>query len=170
MSGLVVGLLAGVVARVAMRLVAIAGGEAPAFTVSGSLTILTVSVLYGILGALVFAWIRRRLPGPPVAQGWTFGILVWVLYGLPLIIADQVDELHVAPALGVVLFGAIFVLAGPALSLATSAFERLIPPSKTGPGALLQVALVIAVLLGSAPAVLSTYVLAGRKFVALVNP
>ncbi len=169
LSGLVVGLTAGVSARVAMRLVAVAGGVAPGFTVPGTLTVIVVGALYGILGSLVFVGLRGRLPGSGVGKGWVFGMLAWLLYGLPLLIADQVDELRVAPALGLVLFGTIFVLSGPALSLATAGAERFLSRSGRSRRSRLEALLALAILLGAAPAVLSTYVLLGQKIAGLLT-
>jgi len=152
-----------------MRLVALAGGVAPGFTVPGTLTVLVVGALYGILGSLVFLGIRGRLPGSGAGKGWIFGMLAWLLYGLPFLIADQVDELRVAPALGLVLFGTIFVLSGPALSLATAGAEAFLSRSVRSRRSRVGALVALAVLLGSAPAVVSTYVLAGQKIASLLT-
>jgi hypothetical protein len=126
-SGAIAGLVAGVGARAAMRLVALAGGVAPAFTIEGTLTILVSALLYGVGGGILYVVVRRRLPGSGVRRGLAFGLVVLLLFGPVYFLADQVDELHVAPVAGVLAFSALFVVGGGIIGAAEEQLERRLP-------------------------------------------
>ena len=164
LAGAAVGVVAGVAARLAMRLVALAGGVPPGFSTSGTLTVLLVALSYGAAGGVLYMLARERLPGAGAGRGLVFGLLVLVLFGPAYFIADQEGELHVSPAVGVAAFSALFVLGGAALGAAADALERrwVRPPRAVG-------VLAVIVALGSAPALLGRYVLAGLRL-AGVHP
>ena len=80
MSGLIAGVLVlGISGRIAMRIVALAGGEEPSFSIGGTLVVLAaIGVLSAPLGLAFVAW-SRYLPRACVWGGAGFGVVVFVL-------------------------------------------------------------------------------------------
>jgi hypothetical protein len=67
----------GVGARAGMRLVAFASGQAPTFTVEGSVAVGLLGALTGALVATVFLLLRTTLP----TRRWTRGVVFWAVCG-----------------------------------------------------------------------------------------
>lgn len=63
LAGATSGLAAGFGARVAMRVIALLGGQPPGFTLEGTLFILILGAAMGAVMGLPFMAIRRILPG-----------------------------------------------------------------------------------------------------------
>jgi len=110
-----------------MRLVALAGGTAPTFTVPGTLTILIVAVLYGVAGGVLFALIRGQVPGYAVRQGLAYGVLILACFGPVYFLADQEGELHVSPLAGVFTFSVVFVLGGAMIGALSAWLSERLP-------------------------------------------
>jgi hypothetical protein len=165
-AGTMVGLLGGVASRLAMRLVALAGGVAPVLTGEGTLLVLLTGLFYAITGAVLFLVLRPRLPGTEAGKAFTFGLIVLVAFGPAFFIADQAGELGVSPSVGIAAFSALFVVGGTLIGLGNQAVEQRFSPR----GNLLSRVLGVvgwAVVVGSAPAVVATYVLAVMRIVGL---
>ena len=80
LGGLTAGLTLGPGARIGMRLVAVASGQTPKFTIGGTAAVVAVFALFGLSLALVYrAFLWRRLPG----KGTTFGLLLGALTWYP---------------------------------------------------------------------------------------
>lgn len=121
LSGLVA---AGVGSRVVMKLIALADpstdgtftdAEATVgeFTVAGTLSLLVLGTIAGVMGGLVYLGVRRWLPVPPAWKGVAFGLLTLVTVGNVLIDAGNVDFQIFEPVLLVVaLFSALFLANG----------------------------------------------------------
>ncbi|MBA3383594.1 MAG: hypothetical protein H0T20_02935 [Actinobacteria bacterium] len=120
-SGLVV---AGAGSRLAMRLIALADdredfgfrtdaeaivGEA---TVSGTLFVLFVGIVLGVIGAFLYLGLRRWLPVTPVYRTLVFAIVI-VGLGLALTIeGNQGDFVFLHTVLSIVAFAAVLLLYG----------------------------------------------------------
>jgi hypothetical protein len=167
LAGATVGLIAGAGARVAMRLVAIAGNVAPAFTVAGTLTILITGVLYGVAAGLLFVAVRPRLPGSQ--QGVIFGLVLVLGFGPIFFLADQVNELHVAPLAGIILFSMLFFLTGLLITATTTRLEQFLPAPSRRTRAYRTLTIVAVIFwLGFLPALIWQVVLAVRHIAAFL--
>jgi hypothetical protein len=67
--------LLGICARVGMRLIALDAGQAPIFTVEGSVAVSLLGALTGALVAALFLLMRTTLPG----RRWIRGALFWAI-------------------------------------------------------------------------------------------
>ncbi len=106
------GLLLGVGGRIVMRLIAVAAGISPGFSIGGSLEVVATGILIGTPAALVWL-VLRRLLGGGIWRGAAYGGLVLaVLTAVPPPAARSafgaVDNL----ALTLGLFGPLFVIYG----------------------------------------------------------
>ncbi|MGI8424727.1 MAG: hypothetical protein ACR2NO_11575 [Chloroflexota bacterium] len=128
LSGALAGLLVGVGARIAMRLIALAGSQPPVLNIGGTLTVLVTGIAYGIAGGVIYGAVRERLPGTGASKGLAFGLLVLLLFGPVYFLADQVGELHVAPLVDIATFSLLFVLGGVIIGVAAESLERRLPP------------------------------------------
>src|SRR5439155_6088746 len=106
-------------------------GTVGEITVGGTLTLLVLSSITGVMGGIFYIGIRRWLPWPsPVARGVFFGLLM--MFGPGLLFLGDVDLQIFEPAL--LIFGAFvafIVLYGICVALLT---ERLHPPRAVHPG------------------------------------
>jgi len=67
----------GVGARVGMRVIALSSGQAPTFTIEGSIAVSLLGALTGALIAAVFLLARTTLP----TRRWVRGALFWAVCG-----------------------------------------------------------------------------------------
>ncbi len=167
-AGLVTGaaagaLIGGIGARLAMRVVALLGEDAPSFSIGGTLGILLMGAVLGAIGGLGFAlvrWLLRlQMSGRTSARrnilaGAGYGAVLSVLIVLPFFLAPT-GELSLAPPLvGAALFGWIPVAYGLALGITTPWLEHrmAVADHRVGLGWLLAfgMALMLA-LAGTAP-------------------
>src|SRR5215204_4784467 len=65
----------GIGARAGMRLIALASGQAAAFTIEGSIAVSLLGALTGVLVAAVFLSLRNILP----TRRWTRGVVFWIV-------------------------------------------------------------------------------------------
>jgi hypothetical protein len=152
-SGTLAGLIAGVGARLAMRIVAIAIGEIPGFTPGGTLLIMAIGTTLGVVPGIVYALVRRWLPGPRMVRGFTFGTLLFVGFEVyPLIAGTDFTEPGIHPAgLRWGVFGALSVIYGLALGAVEAPVGRLLTAPRRDPyRAIAYVLLVLWGLVGSA--------------------
>jgi hypothetical protein len=116
LAGVVAGLVWGVGARLAMRIVAIAEGDATEFSIGGTILILLTGAILGLPLGLIFAIVRRWLPGSGIGKGLSFGLILALLLLVPfaaLGASDLGSGPTAAPVLiGVGLFSGLFVLHG----------------------------------------------------------
>jgi hypothetical protein len=70
-------LILGLGARAGMRVVALASGQAPSFTIEGSLAVGLLGALTGAVIAALFLALRAALPG----RRWLRGALFWTICG-----------------------------------------------------------------------------------------
>ena len=131
----------GVLGRVLMRIIFLIDkshdgaetdfGTVGEITVGGTLTLLVLSSITGVMGGVIYIGIRRWLPWPsPVARGTFFGLLM--MFGPGLLFLGDVDLQIFEPALLIfAVFVAFIVLYGVCVALLT---ERLHPPRAVRPG------------------------------------
>ena len=141
LSGLTVGLTAALGARLGMRIIALATGRVPQFTLVPTLGLLHIGFFFGIVMGLLFVAIRKYLPGGQLTKGLAFGVLLLLLFVLFFFLPPP-GELLDAPLLGSVLFAVLCLLTGLAEALAVAWLERSLPaprrslPSLVGSGLL----------------------------------
>ena len=82
-AGFLSGLVLGIGLRLAMRLVALAAGREPLFTLGGTLMIIMVGVVFGAIFGLLFAAMRQWFPGTTLAKGIGYGAVLLVLFWYP---------------------------------------------------------------------------------------
>jgi hypothetical protein len=115
-AGVLAGIVWGAGARLVMRVVALVDGRPTEFSAGGTMVIVVVGMVFGVPLGLLYATVRRRLPGSRLAGGAVFGLTVAGLLILPfaaLGAADLGGEPTDTPVLiGTGLFGALFVAHG----------------------------------------------------------
>ena len=113
LAGLVAGaalgfVFLGVGSRAGMRLVALAAGQAPAFTIEGSIAVSLLGALTGAVIATLFLLLRTALP----THRWIRGALFWTLCG-----ALVLRGLHPVTWLNAGIFLPLFLLHGVLLHI-----------------------------------------------------
>ena len=83
LAGFLSGLMLGGGLRMAMRLVALAAGREPLFTLGGTLLIIMVGVVFGAVFGLLFTAMRQWFPGTALAKGIGYGAVLLVLFWYP---------------------------------------------------------------------------------------
>ena len=129
MSGLIAGVLVlGISGRIAMRVIALAGGEEPRFTIVGTLAVLAAfGLLSAPLGLAFVAW-SRYLPRAGVWGGAGFGVVLCILVaGLTIVRRGGAGDLANHLISGSALLGGLLVLHGVGLSIATEWVEQWFP-------------------------------------------
>ena len=108
LAGLVAGaslgfVFLGVGGRAGMRLVALASGQAPAFSIEGSIAVSLLGALTGAIVAVVFLVVRTTLP----TRRWTRAALFWTICG-----ALALRGLHPVTTLNAGIFLPLFLVHG----------------------------------------------------------
>lgn len=134
LAGVAAGVIWGAGARIAMRLVALAERNTTEFSLDGTLLILVTGAIFGVPLGLLFALVRRWLPGSGIGKGLAFGLILAAILLIPLasLGASDLDSNPIeAPVLlGVGLFGALFALHGAVME---AVIERRRPVAVGGP-------------------------------------
>lgn len=126
--------LGGVGGRIVMRLIFLIDkstdgantdfGTIGEITVGGSVTLLVLSTIAGVIGGVIYVALRRWLPFFGVARGVFFGLLL--MFGPGFIALGEVDLRIVEPAVPIyTMFIALIVLYGVSVALLT---DRLHAP------------------------------------------
>ena len=142
-AGLGGGFLAGLLARIAMHVIALAtpaqpglltesGAVVGAITSEGSAFVVVAGAFVGLPAGLVYLGVRRWLPAGRWARSLTFGAVSLCLGGSLMISAGNADFDRVGtPGLDIVVFVLSFVIAGMAISVLAEWLDRRLP--ETGP-------------------------------------
>jgi hypothetical protein len=131
-AGLGAGLLWGIGARLAMRIMAIVAERPAEFSIQGSLLILLLGAFIGIPAGLLFVAIRRYLPGRGQWKALSFGLLTLLVLGYPFYTGPLRDESGLGHrALAFVMFEGLLVLFGMAVAMAAAWLERMVPPARS---------------------------------------
>lgn len=152
LAGLASGLVAGVGARLVMRIFAMAVGQQPEFTSGGTLVILTLGLMVGPAVGVGYSALRRVLPGPWPIRGLGYGALLAALVVLSFN-ATPADEGLSDPALGSVLFATLALVIGVVSAGATALLDGRVAVPTAKPSGLVVVGALIgavgALMLGS---------------------
>jgi hypothetical protein len=161
LPGLVVGVLVGGLgSRLAMRIMAMTSPAARGFTTDfgatvgdvtagGTVFLLILGGLLGMIGGIVYVAVRGVLPWRGWLGGLAFGVVLLALFGRLLVVPDNPDFLALSPAgLAVAMFGVLPVAFGLAF---VPLAERLRPHIQ---GTRHAVAVMLLVALGLVPFVL----------------
>src|SRR6266581_9043947 len=74
--GILAGFLSGLMLGGGLRLVALAAGREPLFTLGGTLLIIMVGVVFGAVFGLLFIAMRQWFPGTALAKGIGYGAVL----------------------------------------------------------------------------------------------
>jgi len=128
-AGMAGGAVAGLVSRVSMRGVALAGELRPAFTLEGTVGLIGIGLVLGMPFGLLFIALRRFLPGAGVWQGLIYGALLFLIFLAPLLLFYRDGEATLAtPLVGFGLFAPIGLAYGATIALAVHKLERAPTP------------------------------------------
>lgn len=130
LAGAAAGVLWGIGARGAMRAVALAAGDRTEFTVGGTAMILVAGAILGAVLGLIFAAVRRWLPGNGADQGSIAGSFLLVFLLLPLTLFGPV-EIDRVGLVGLSSFGTLFIIFGASLGALLSRLDRRLLPRRT---------------------------------------
>ena len=134
-------LLGGIGGRIVMRLIALIDsstegaqtdfGTIGEITVGGTVTLLVLSTIAGVIGGVIYVALRRWLPWSSMARGLFFGLMM--MFGPGFIALGEVDLQIVEPALPIfAMFIALIVLYGVGVALLTDRLHT--PPlARAGP-------------------------------------
>ena len=152
LTGIAAGFVAGVGARIAMRMVADGHADQGVrrmaeFTLEGTAGIVIFGMILGAPFGVLYDAIAERIPGPPRLRGLAFGALCLVALG-PVFFLGNPDEFFSQGR--VLLFALLFPIVGVAFGLAHLASVRL-----------------AAALPMAAQAVVTLVALAGGAFIAI---
>ena len=78
-AGLIAGAITGIAARLVMRIIALALGATPIFTIHGTLTILKDGTVFGIIVGIIFGFFQPFFPGSVIKRGAKLGLSLAVV-------------------------------------------------------------------------------------------
>lgn len=109
LSGLLAALLNAVIARLLMRVVALAMGGRGDFTIEGTAVIFMFGALLGPLLGLLFVGLRRWLPAHWLLRAGAFALILAAVFQLPIffIVPDFAAEIMAVGGLGLGVFALI---------------------------------------------------------------
>jgi hypothetical protein len=130
LAGSVAGLIAGTGARLVMRAMVLLTHQVPALS-AASIFVLTTGIVLGIAGGILYVPVRRYLPGSRLWKGGLFGVLLFLLFGLPAFVLP-VPQLGAQGLLdpqlvGKSLFVVVFLVYGVTLAGVEERFNRSLP-------------------------------------------
>ena len=138
LSSVVAGLIAGIGARIIMRIVALTAHLPLQFTVA-TLNILFLGLIFGVIAGFVYTLcivalsssrkVRKYLPGP-LWRGLAFGVLLLVIVGLPSVLLPLLPREDLAlgiPMLNRIMFGTLVIIYGLSLGVAEKVFDHYLP-------------------------------------------
>jgi hypothetical protein len=144
LAGLVSGAVAGAGARLAMRLFAVAIDQPTAFTVSGTMVIVTFGLIVGPAAAVGYVALRRVLPGPWPIRGLAYGALL-AAFVLASFSANGAGEALPDSVLGTALFAALALVIGVVSAGATWWLDSRVALPTAKPSGLVVVGALIGV-------------------------
>lgn len=130
LAGSVAGLIAGIGARLVMRAMVLLTHQVPELS-AATIFVLAAGIMLGIAGGILYVPVRRYLPGSWLWKGGLFGILLFLLFGLPAFVLP-VPQLGAQGLLdpqlvGKSLFVIVFLVYGVTLAGVEGRFHRSLP-------------------------------------------
>ncbi len=145
LASLIASLIVGFGARIIMRIVALTAHMPPSFSIAGTLNILFLVLLLGLVPGFVYALcvfflsnstkVSKHLPGS-MWRGLAFGVLLFVICGLPSVLIPLLpkEDLNLGlPLLNRSMFAALPLLYGITLGGAEAILDRYLPRKPTFP-------------------------------------
>ena len=126
------GLIIGVLARLAMSLVTVAGGfsttfPANQFTVAGTVNILLTPIFFGIPFAALLIGLRRFIPGTGRRKLLVYGFITFVFPGLLVLSDDSFYNSAANQTVGMLTFIPITFLYGLLIGVVVERLDRRAP-------------------------------------------
>ena len=158
-SGAGVGLLLGVVNRLVMRIVALQNGPTDIetdfgakvlnFTAEGTVFLVIITMLVGVVPGMLYVGLRRLLPGRVLVGGLVFGLLLAAAFGTAIVDSRLRDfRLLGVPQVSAAMFLGMFVLFGLLVAPIASRLDARVsrtPSDRVFAGYLLVAALMLLV-------------------------
>jgi len=140
LASLTAGLVAGIGARIIMRIVALTAHKSPDFSIAGTLNILMQGIFAGLVVGFIITMLTavlsasskvgKYLPGP-VWRGLILGLLL-LLVVFPIFVLSNADDFALGiPLLDKFLFGTLVILYGLTLGVAEKVFDHYLPRKPT---------------------------------------
>ena len=143
LSCLTAGIVAGIGARIIMRIVAVTSHMPPNFSIAGTLNILFAGIAIGFIVGFIITMITaalsvspkagKYLPGP-IWRGLIWGFLLLLIFGPLLLISSTFPNPDITfgiPLLNKSMFGALILIYGITLGVAEKVFDRYLPRKPT---------------------------------------
>jgi len=131
-SGLIAGFsVLGIGGRIAMRLIAMAQGQPQKFTARGTLGVLVVFSIIGMILSVPFAALQGHMRSSNMQKGATFGLLltlviVWAMPMVPLVLGnDGADGLSSGSIAARILFSVLFLAYGVIVASVSERLEKI---------------------------------------------
>jgi hypothetical protein len=141
LSSLFAGLIAGIGARIVMRIVALTANVPLTFTFDGTFGLVMSVFFLGFIAGFVYmlciltlftsSRVRKHLPGP-IWRGLAFGVLLLLLTQILSILnaASLAGDINLGvPLLNRAMFAALALIYGLALGVGEKVFDRILPRS-----------------------------------------
>jgi hypothetical protein len=132
-GGLVGGLVAGALGRLAMRIFAVAVGQPTTFTTEGSMVIVFFGLLFGPAVAVGYVLVRPFLPGPWPIRGLLYGLALAGLVALSFSGAP-IEEAAPDRSLAIILFAMLALILGLVTAGVTAWLDPRLPVPVTTAG------------------------------------
>jgi hypothetical protein len=143
LASLTAGIVAGIGARIIMRIVAVTSHMTPNFSIAGTINILFAGIAIGFIVGFVLTCLTivlfnspkasKYVPGP-IWRGLIWGVLLLLIFGPPLFISSSFPNPDITfgiPLLNKSMFGILFVIYGITLGVAEKVFDRYLPRKPT---------------------------------------
>ncbi len=143
LASLTAGLIAGIGARIIMRVVAITSHMPVGFSVAGTLVILVNGIVIGFAVGFVltiftvvlsaYPKAQKYIPGP-IWRGLIWGVLLVLIFGLPLFLSSSFPNPDITfgmPLLNKSMFATLFFIYGIILGIAEKTYDRYLPRKST---------------------------------------
>ncbi len=143
LASVTAGFIAGIGARIIMRIVAVTSHMPPQFSIGGTLVILLNGIFMGFgVGFLItfitvvvssYAKASKYLPGP-LWRGLICGLLLLLIFGFPLFFSSSFPNPDITfgiPLLNKSMFGALIIIFGLILGVAEKTYDHYLPHKST---------------------------------------